>query len=281
MDIEFKPIKGGFLGHHRKEMSKSHAHLHYHDSYELYYLLEGERNYLTENKLYSLNSNWVTLSRPYIIHGTNGKEYERLLVSFSEDFLSTYFQPIFIDVFRKVFSIDAIPAQIIEKHPQIKQLFFKIIEAYNHDNLKVVALHLGLLLFELYDLTNLSLVEETSDPASQMQDILAYISNNMSTIKTLKQVSNHFYISQYYLSHQFKKRTGFTFIEFLTKIRISRALHLLEHTDESIASISEACGFETPTYFGVVFKKKMHMTPLQYRVWIKEQALSSKKHQDN
>lgn len=278
MDIQFKSIQNGFLWHHRKERKGMSSNMHYHDSYELYYLIDGERNYLTHSKIYPLTVDWITLTRPYVIHGTNGKKYERLLISFSEDFLSTYFQPVLIDVFHEVFSVDAIPAQIVRQTPQIRELFFLIVNEAENGDLKMAAINLGVLLLLLYNaVKQLPAGTDGCTLPTQMQEILEYVSNNASTIKNLEQVANHFYVSKYYLSHQFKNHTGFTFIEFLTKVKISRALHLLNHTNDSVAEISEACGFETPTYFGVVFKKKLHMTPLQYRAWINEKNNPSAK----
>ncbi len=277
MNIEFKTTNK-LLGHSRKDEVARDVHLHYHDGYELYYLISGTRNYLTENNVYPLSENWVTLTRPYIIHGTSGQGYERLLIYFSDSFLSDYFQPALIELFHEVFSVDAISAQVIEQTPRIKELFYLISDEFERDeNRKIIALHLGELLLLLYNATKQSPSNGNSTLPLPMQNIIAYISNNITKIKTLEQVANHFYLSKYYLSHQFKKYTGFTFIEFLTKAKISRALSLLEHTNDSIINISEACGFETPTYFGVVFKKKMHMTPQQYRTWIKTKNNSSTK----
>ena len=275
MDIQFKPIQNGFLGHYRKEFAHKGPPLHYHDAYELYYCIDGQRNYLTQNNIYPLNRDWVTLTRPYVIHGTNGQKYERLLVSFSEDFLSTYFQPTLIEVFHEVFAVDAIPAQIVGKNPRIKELFYLIVKTFDSKNMKMTAIYLGELLFLLYDAIK-QIPSETNNStlSSQMQEILAYVAKNLATVKNIEQVANQFYVSKHHLFHLFKK-TGFTFIEFLTKVKLSRALHLLEHTNESVAAISEACGFETPAYFCIVFKKKMNMTPLQYRTWINEQTTGS------
>lgn len=273
MDIKFKSIAGGFMTHRLNISNNVETNLHYHDAYELYYLLDGKRNYFTQSKIYPLNADWVTLTGPYIIHGTNGQKYERLLINFTEDFLNTYFQPALIDVFHEVFSVEAIPAEIVKSNPRIKELFYLILQESKQGNMKMVALHLGILLMELYEaIKQVSPETDNSTLPTKMQEILAYISNNVDTIHSLEQVSNHFYVSKYYLSHQFKDSTGFTFIEFLTKVKLSRALYLLKHTNDSITKISEACGFETPTYFGVVFKKKMDMTPLQYRAWINEQT---------
>ena len=221
-----------------------------------------------------LESDWITLTRPHVIHGTNGKSYERLLISFSEEFLSTYFSPSIIKIFNQVFSVDAIPPQITRDKPQIKELFLTITQDQNKNDLAMTALHLGTLLLLLYESIKQlpSDYNNCSTLSLPMQAILEYISNHMDTIKNLQQVADHFFVSKYYLSHQFKDNTGFTFVEFLTKVKISRALHLLKHTNYSIAEIANACGFETPTYFGVVFKKKLHMTPLQYRTWIDQKT---------
>ena len=269
MNITFDPINDGLFGHYRDTDNRTPTNFQYHNVYELYYFLEGDRNYLTHSKVYPLSPNWITLTRPYVVHGTNGNSYKRLLIFFSEDFLAANFAPALIDVFHEVFSVDAIPARLVEKNPRIKELFYLIVKAYDVRNLKMAAIHLGELLLLLYDLVTQTPSEmNTSTLSSQMQEILTYVSNNLQTIKTLDQVAAHFFVSKYHLSHQFKNVTGFTFIEFLTKIKISRSLHLLKHTNDNIVQISEACGFETPAYFCIVFKKKMNMTPLQYRAWI-------------
>ena len=228
MDIRFFAIKGGFVANHRNVTEYRDAQLHYHCGYELYYLIDGQRNYLTQSKLYPLKKNWITLTRPLIIHGTTGKEYERLLISFSEDFLSTYFQPSLIEIFHEVFSLDTIPASIIEENPNVKELFWRIIREYERGNIKMAAMQLGELLLILHEIIQQIPVEtNNSTLPTQMQEILEYISNNLSTVKTLEQVASHFYVSKYYLSHQFKSSVGLTFIEFLTKVKLSRHMRVL------------------------------------------------------
>ena len=276
MDIQFKPIANGFLAHYKKESLILSAHFHYHDAYELYYCIDGVRNYLTRNKVYPLESDWITLTKPFLVHGTNGQHYERILLSFSDSFLQQYFSPTMIELFQKVFAVEAIPASLAKQHPRIKELFYLTFQSSNEKNMNMAAIYLGELLLILYDLVQHVPTEtNTSNLSIQMQEILSYVSNNLASIKNLEQVASHFYLSKYYLSHQFKNSTGFTFIEFLTKAKISRALHLLKNTSDSVAMISAACGFETPAYFCIVFKKKMHMTPLQYRTWITEKNESS------
>ena len=43
------------------------------------------------------------------------------------------------------------------------------------------------------------------------------------------------------------------------------ARQLLNKTDDSIDEISNRCGFNSPNYFSMVFKKYMGQTPTAYR----------------
>ena len=53
--------------------------------------------------------------------------------------------------------------------------------------------------------------------------------------------------------------------EYLTEYRIRQACHLLRETGLSVASIAYSVGFEDNLYFSKAFKKKMQMSPSQYR----------------
>ena len=270
MGIQFIAVKNNLYGHYRQECRpEPTTSFHYHNGYELYYALSGKRNYLSQNEIYPLKQGWVTLARPYTIHGTSGNQYERLLINFTEDFLSSYFQPPLIEIFHEVFSVEVIPANIIEQQPRIKELFYLIIASFNKKNMNFAAVYLSELLLLLHEIiqTISSNQNANSSLSLQMQAILAYISKNFATIKTIDQVAEHFYFSKHHLFHLFKQ-TGFSFNKFLTKQKISHAQHLLTTTQDTVSAISDACGFESPTYFNIVFKKQINMTPLQYRNWI-------------
>ena len=99
----------------------------------------------------------------------------------------------------------------------------------------------------------------------KIQEIIQYLSDNISTVRNLDQIAEKFYISKYHLSHLFKSQTGFSLIDFLIKTKISHSMHLLQSTDKSVVEISELCGFESSSYFCIAFKDKLKMTPLAYR----------------
>lgn len=63
----------------------------------------------------------------------------------------------------------------------------------------------------------------------------------------------------------FKEYTGFAPNQYMQELKISKAKELLTNTDLNCQQIAYTLGFETPSYFNIVFRKKAGMTPTQYR----------------
>ena len=63
----------------------------------------------------------------------------------------------------------------------------------------------------------------------------------------------------------FRKATGLTPADYLTRLRIRRARELLRSTDLPAAEIAAACGFATPSAFNAVFKRTTGVTPISWR----------------
>jgi transcriptional regulator GlxA family with amidase domain len=67
------------------------------------------------------------------------------------------------------------------------------------------------------------------------------------------------------LFRYFEKHKGITPLEFVQVMRIERAKQLLELTHESVDSITPKCGYEDVSSFRKLFRKRIGMTPKQYR----------------
>lgn len=72
-------------------------------------------------------------------------------------------------------------------------------------------------------------------------------------------------ISRAQLNRKLKAITGFTTTEYILHIRVSLAKRLLDTTDLQIWEVAEKCGMDNATYFGIIFKKTVGITPLQYK----------------
>ena len=65
--------------------------------------------------------------------------------------------------------------------------------------------------------------------------------------------------------YNFKKYTNCSLIDFLLNIRLTKAKELLVNAKKSVEEIAELCGFSSANYFGLIFKKKEGVSPINYR----------------
>ncbi len=63
----------------------------------------------------------------------------------------------------------------------------------------------------------------------------------------------------------FQKLLGRPPITYLTDLRVEKGAELLADTALSVTEIALRCGFSGPSYFAEVFRRRMRLTPSQYR----------------
>jgi len=97
---------------------------------------------------------------------------------------------------------------------------------------------------------------------------LNYIGKNYTSSLSLDELSKHVGMtSSSSFSRFFHKATGVKYIDFVKKIRISKACEKLEVTNEPITSICYAVGFSNVANFNRHFMSMKGMTPRKYRAW--------------
>ena len=82
---------------------------------------------------------------------------------------------------------------------------------------------------------------------------------------TLEETASQLYVSEEYLSTQFKKETGVGFTETVRRYRIEKIKELLLGTKLKLNQISELVGYSDPKYMSKVFKEETGMLPSEYR----------------
>ena len=95
-------------------------------------------------------------------------------------------------------------------------------------------------------------------------EIEEYLRRNYKDV-SLKSLTKQFHFQEDYFTRLIKKHTGFTFSEFLKRIRISKAEEMILNTRMSISEIVESIGYKNRSYFYKLFQKTYDMTPEQYR----------------
>jgi two-component system response regulator YesN len=78
-------------------------------------------------------------------------------------------------------------------------------------------------------------------------------------------VAAHVLLSPSYFSVVFGREVGETFIEYLTNVRIRKAIELLHATSLTSSEIAYRVGYHNPRYFYSVFRKVTGLPPNEFR----------------
>ncbi|MDT0122142.1 helix-turn-helix domain-containing protein [Paenibacillus sp. RRE4] len=108
--------------------------------------------------------------------------------------------------------------------------------------------------------------------AAHVQKAIGYIENALAQDISLQQVAGQVHLHPGHLSELFKKEMGVTFGDFVTDMRIRRAMDMLVVSPAKVSEIAAISGYEDVKYFSRLFKKHTGKTPSEYR----EQALAFK-----
>ncbi|MEK3982750.1 response regulator transcription factor [Paenibacillus sp. FSL K6-3166] len=98
-----------------------------------------------------------------------------------------------------------------------------------------------------------------------MTMLINYIQEHYADPITLTEVAKQFHFNASYLSSYFTAHNGEGFSEYLNKVRLEKAMELLETTEHSISDISASVGYSDQSYFTKVFKKQTGISPSRYR----------------
>lgn len=92
-----------------------------------------------------------------------------------------------------------------------------------------------------------------------------YVLSHLDQKISLKDVSEFLHFNTSYFSRMYKKETGESFIEYVTRVKMEKAQELLENTTKSVEQISIELGFDSKSYFLKTFKKNTGLSPQEYK----------------
>lgn len=82
---------------------------------------------------------------------------------------------------------------------------------------------------------------------------------------TLEETARKLFVSEEYLSTQFKKETGSSFTETVRRCKIEKVKQLLLDTPLKLNQIADLAGYSDPKYMSKVFKEEVGMLPSEFR----------------
>jgi len=95
--------------------------------------------------------------------------------------------------------------------------------------------------------------------------IVNFLGKNLDKKLSLEQIAREAGYSPTYFTTLFKKETNYSPLSYFSHLKILKACEFLDYTRMKIKEISFHFGYSDPYYFTKDFKKKMGMSPRQYR----------------
>ncbi|WP_379145846.1 AraC family transcriptional regulator [Paenibacillus sp. sgz500992] len=254
---------------------------HFHDFYEIHILLDSRATHIIEGNVHPLQQYDIVLLRPHRLHKTQypaGPPHKRLIINFAVPQnipgLETAYKNMLLPFGEEV-PVYRLTGETRRAVFDPLNTIFSL--SHSASPLNPVLIHslfqqFLCALYQQRERSNYVLEEIGNSIMQKIYSITAYVHSHYNSELSLEFISREFYISPYYLSHQFKSVTGFTLTEYIQMTRVRNAQQLLIITRQKISDIAEQCGFNSFSQFNRVFNKLSGMSPSAFR---KHQASSS------
>ncbi len=255
---------------HYRDSEPSSVSVHHHDFYEIYLLLDGEVTYWIEGKNYNLKAGELLLISPQEIHQPFAKSdstYERIVLWINRNFLAELSSED-IDLsycFRKNGN------NIIHPHALTKKRLHELMESlafeYHNNELGSSLYSIGLFYQLMVEIYRLSVEDTSSVKTIKNKDIISqvvdYINKHCNESISLDELAKKFYVSKYYLSHEFTKQSGTSLYKYIILKRLMNAREQIA-AGQAPGEVFKSCGFGDYTTFYRAFKSEYGISPREF-----------------
>lgn len=238
---------------------------HFHDEYELYYLINGSRQFYINDKVYPLSSGSLAFVDGEDMHRTfssNNEPHTRFVVCIKKDRLKKEFNDL-----TAPFIKGGALALNLNQQKEIEELINMIKkECENSRFMQHEAI--SVLVTKLFIDTSRLFCESAAivnDCNGKVAEIIDYINAHYGEKFSLDDISESCNISISHLTRLFKNSTGYSIVEYTNNLRIKKAAELIKNTSLSISEIAQKVGFSNFSYFGKMFLECFGVSPLKYR----------------
>ena len=241
---------------------------HFHNSYEMILVMSGMvRICFNRGKVYEAKPGSLIFISNLEEHSTKVLEepYKRYFINlFPPDFDKLIGEPQLLSVFKNrppsfchVFDISAISKKVIK--------IFSSLYSESHSRNEFSAKMTDCLLFELlvsvYRNNRESFPAPSESIPSQIYSVQKYIENNFRQPISLKDLAERHFISMSHLSHNFKRLTGYSPMQYVQLNRLSYSRNMLSSTDLPVSEVAYRSGFADVNNFIRKFKSYHGYTP--------------------
>jgi len=269
-----------FFASHIKSYDSESFPIHFHEHIEIYFLVDGGKECLINNKVYEINAGDILIFKPNQIHKIirdDNKKFERYIIEVSPRYLMDNFNPLEFRGIKNILNNNdvIIFSPTDEEKKKIIRLFseYKKVNYQNpdptffHSTLRQIKfLELIACIFAILQ-NHKNSKHKSSASNSMTSPVLDYLDKNFTTAN-LDTLAEHFNLSKSYLCTMFKKNTLMTINSYITSKKIIYAKNLLAE-GKNVTETTELCGFSDSTDFSRVFKKYTNTSPKKYQMSLK------------
>ncbi|MEA4966238.1 MAG: AraC family transcriptional regulator [Oscillospiraceae bacterium] len=271
LSMEYGPTRRLPCNVHRSAGTPGAMRLHYHDFYQIYFLLRGELIHSTETASVTLYRGDCFIVPPFFSHRIDrGKAAPQFFsFSFRPDFLPDVLAD--DDTVRQLFA-SLTPGTLLPKITpgpavlrRLEELMTLALREFEVQEPGFLCALQGLLAPILVLLSRAYLPRQDAGSCASFHSCLSYLDTHFREDLTLPQAAAMAYLSPAAFCRTFRAATGRTFHQYLAFRRIDYACGLLRQTETSVAAIAALCGYRDFSAFSRAFKKETGVTPLRYR----------------
>ena len=248
---------------------------HEHEFYEVFFFLSGDVSYIVEGRTYQLRPGDILLTDNKDIHRPeirkSRRPYERFILWMHPDFLRTVavrgddLTACFTDASRKRYKLIRPDSGTLSHLKKICERMLKSRDdtEFGSQMLETVYLLEFLVYLNRAYFATPDAIRRDVTENEKINEVVAYINDHYAEPLTLDRLADEFYISKYYLSHQFKEYAGLTLYQFIIKRRLTAARNML--TDGvSVMDACMQCGFNDYSGFVKAFKREFGRRPSEF-----------------
>ncbi len=245
---------------------------HYHDYYQIYYVLRGSLMHTVDGKYIKIMQGDSFIVPPFLTHKIEIEGASASFVSFSffEDFISKEAgeSETIKAFFDKIASGNLIGRIVLDQDDLVTM---NNLTAFARNEFKAkkpgyIQILKGVLTSMLVILSrNYGMTEHTDKSNIVLLSAIEYIHQHFNEKLTIRELSGHLFYSEATINRVFKLHTGLSFKQYLTMVRIRNARGLLRDTDTDISMVALNSGYENYSAFYRAFVNQMQMSPYDYR----------------
>ena len=248
--------------------------MHIHDCYEIYYSISGGKQFLIDNRFYDIQPGDIFFINQYESHYLSQLDravHERFVLEIHPDFLTSLSSEQTDLNLCFHFRSDELSHKLHlteEEQNRFRYFVHKLagLSGYGSDlEDRAVFTELMVFLNRIFYQRAESRREEDEVPSyhTQVDEILSFINQNISSPLSIEDLSGHFFLSSSYLCRIFKAATGTTINKYITAKRITVAKSLLS-SGYSVTETCERCGFNDYSNFLKAFTRAVGISPKKY-----------------